>query len=140
VRSWQDRGMPYYGCRYDAQTHHNFWDGRMHYWTGMAVKGSEDQDPDNPNCCHDPAVYERGPVWPGGPGLASLRRALCERGHTHRAAGERLGLGLSSFRQRLYGRRPFSRGEFGHLCRLAGVDPETLLDGGGEDDGTEESR
>jgi hypothetical protein len=126
MRSWQDRGMPYYGNRYTALTHHMYWDGQTHYWPAMPVMGMDDQDPENPHCCQDTAVYERGEVCLKRPALARLREELRARGHTHGAAGERLGVGLSSFRQRLYGRRPFSHAEFSLLCRLSGVDPETL--------------
>lgn len=129
MRTWQDRGMPYYGCRYGALTHHGYWDGGTHYWPGMPVRGMDEQDPDKPQCCQDMEVYERGSVALGRPALRTLRAALSHRGRTHRETGERLGLGLSSLRQRLYGRRAFSRAQFSLLCRLAGVDPTALQNG-----------
>ena len=68
--------MPYFGSRYNAQTHHTFWDGGRHYWTGMAVSGMEDQDPTNPNCCQDLSVYEGGEVTTPRSVLRGLRTAM----------------------------------------------------------------
>lgn len=127
MKSWQDKQMPYYGSMYGALTHHNFWDGNYHYWTGMAVKGAEDQDPDNPNCCHDLAVFESGEVEIDHRALKSLRYNLRKNGHTHRAVSERIGRKLSYMRQRLYGQRPFKRAELNLLCRLCRVDPDNLI-------------
>lgn len=120
--------MPYFGSGYNALTDHRFWDGGRHYWTGMTVKGMEDQDPDNPMCCPDLAVYEGGDVAPDPRALAGLRAALGRTGLTHREAADRLDMGLSRMRQRLYGQRPFSRAQFSRLCRMAGVDAEGLFD------------
>ena len=121
--------MPFFGSRYSALTHHRFWDGSRHYWTGMAVEGMGDQDPDNPHCCPDLSIYDGGEVQLGRPELGALRAALKRSGMTHRAAGERLGMGLSRVRQRLYGRRPFTRVHFNQLCRLTGVDPAGMTPG-----------
>lgn len=134
MRSWQDRGEPYEGYEYTATTPHYFWDGQSHYWTGMAVKGSEDQDTENPNCCHDLELFEGGEVSPGREALKFLRASLRSRGHTHRSAGERMGFGVSRLRERLYGRKPIRRGDFYALCRLAGVD-HRMLERRGEDEG-----
>lgn len=126
MKSWQERGEPYDGYEYTALTPHYFWDGRSHYWTGMAVKGAEDQNPDNPNCCHDLDFFEGGEVTPDAEVLRYLRASLRARGLTHRAAGEKVGYGLSRLRERLYGRRSMRRGDFFALCRLAGVDGRGL--------------
>jgi len=122
--------MPYHGSRYTAQTHHMYWDGGRHYWTGMAVKGMENQNPDNPLCCPDLALYEGEEVAAGPGTLMGLRAAMKRAGLSHRAATERLCVGVTSVRQRLYGRRPFARSEFNRLCRLAEIDPDRLLEGG----------
>jgi hypothetical protein len=92
----------------------------------MPVKGMEDQNPQNPNCCPDLIVYEGGAYQPAPEALRTMRHGLQRAGLTHRSAGERLGLGLSSIRQRLYGRHPFTRTEFVQLCRLSGIDPDAL--------------
>lgn len=126
MKSWQERGRPYEGYEYTALTPHYFWDGGKHYWPGMTVKGSEDQDPDNPACCQDLLVYERGEVILNSSELEYLRRSLKKRGLSHRGAGRRMGMGLSRIRSRLYGLLPFRQDDFGVLCRLAGVDPDGL--------------
>ncbi len=118
--------------RYCALTHHIFWDGDYHYWTGMVVKGVEDQNPDNPNCCHDLSIFEGGEVVAERAALVKLRSGLKSSGKSHKEAGARLGMGLSRFRQRLYGRRPFSGVEFNSLCRLAGLNPLELASTSGE--------
>jgi hypothetical protein len=130
IRTWQDREMPYYEKQYNALTPHYYWDGGMHYWTAMAVKGTEDQDSQNPNCCPllDDTLEDRQELSSGE--LRRLRRGLRARGHSHRGAGERLGMGLSRFRQRLYGRRAFLRTEFYQLCRMAALDPKGLKERG----------
>lgn len=127
MKSWQDKGMPYYGSNYNALTHHTQWDGRTHYWTGMAVKGFEEQDPDKPNCCHDMALFEPEEVSPDRRALKSLRLNLRAKGHSHRAICERLGQKLSFMRMRLYGERPFKKHEFNALCRMVGLNPDNLL-------------
>jgi len=120
VKSWQDNGSPYFGIHYTALTPHQYWDGQTHYWTGMVVKGQEDQDPANPNCCHAPETFERE-VRLRPTALRQLRRGLYCKGVTHRSAGEAMGLGLSGMRQRLYGKKSFSAAEFRTVCRMAGV-------------------
>lgn len=132
MKSWQERGRPYEGYGYDALTPHYFWDGKTHYWPGMVVRGTEDQNPDNPACCQDLAVFERGDVKLGPVELTLLRRGLRRRGHTHKDTAGRLGLGVSCVRSRLYGMIPFRRADFNVLCRLAGVDPTGLGRRGGE--------
>lgn len=127
MKSWQDKQMPYYGSNYGALTHHNLWDGGYHYWTGMAVSGIESQDPDNPNCCHDLAVFESEEIDIDQRALRSLRYNLRKNGHTHRAVAERLGHKLSFMRQRLYGQRPFRKADFNLLCRMCRFEPESLM-------------
>jgi hypothetical protein len=120
-RAFKDRGLPRGETAYGALTDHRFWDGRPHYWTGMAVKGMEDQDPLNFNCCPDLEEYEGEEVELSGRELRGLRERLRSRGHSHRAAGYRIGMGVSQLRQRLYGQRPFLRNEYRQLCDMAGI-------------------
>lgn len=133
MKSWQERGRPYEGYEYSGETPHCFWDGRYHYWSGMSVRGTEDQNPENPACCQNLAVYDRTGVSPGPEQLLMMRRGLKRRGLTHRAAGERLGIGESGARLRLYGQAAFSRNDFLVMCRLSGIDPEGLSGDGCED-------
>lgn len=134
MKTWQERGKPYEGYEYSGETPNYFWDGRQHYWPGMAVRGSEDQNHDNPACCQNLAVYDRTGVSPPPPHLERMRSGLKKRGLTHRAAGERMGLCEAGVRSRLYGKAEFTRGDFLVMCRLAGVAPEGLDRTGLEDE------
>ncbi len=120
IRSWQDRGMPFWATRYEALTDNRFWDGGRHYWTGMAVKGREEQDPSNFNCCPNLSLYEDEEVEVDLASLRELRAGLNGLGVTHKRAGEELGVGISHLRQRLYGQRPFTRGQLTALGKMAG--------------------
>lgn len=126
MRSWQDRGMPYYGSNYSALTPHQYWDGRMHYWTGMPVHGDEEGLTEDGQPAL-PALERQGIVKLKKPELESLRSKLKSSGCTHKEAGEELGMGLSRMRERLYGRKHLKRTEFEVLCRLAGIDPAGLI-------------
>jgi hypothetical protein len=126
MRSWQDRGTPFYEVHYTALTHHSLWDGKRHYWPGMPVPGMDDQDPANPHCCQDLSIYEGEEVQLDSDALVKLRHGLRHRGHTHSKAGDRMGMGLARMRQRLYGRRPLTRTQLTKLCTLAGFEPSDL--------------
>lgn len=119
MNTWQERGAPYEGYEYTALMPHYFWDGRAHYWTGMAVKGFEDQYPDNPNCCHDLDIFY-GSCEVDGEVLRKLRTEMKNRKISHRRAAEVLGVGIAWLRERIYGRYPFRRAEFNALCRAVG--------------------
>jgi hypothetical protein len=123
MRSWQDRGEPFFEVHYTALTHHSLWDGGRHYWPGMPVKGMDDQDPANPHCCQELALYEGEEVQLDKNALVRLRRGLRHQGHTHKGAGDRMGMGLARMRQRLYGKRPLTRNQLVKLCVLANIEP-----------------
>ncbi|TLN00097.1 hypothetical protein FDZ71_14850 [bacterium] len=122
-RTIEGRLLPM-GEKYGALTDHRFWDGQSHYWTGMAVKGMEDQDPLNHNCCPDLGELAEEEVELDSRELRGLRGRLRERGYTHSAVGRALGVGLSFIRQRLYGQRPFSALDYRAICHLVGIRPK----------------
>lgn len=134
MKTWQDRGSPYMGYEYSATTPHYFWDGKPHYWTGMAIL-SKDEESESPNCCQSEQLMACAELRPSRPTLDHLRHSLRRRGYTHQAASAKISMGISGFRERVYGRRPIRSADFNLLCRLAGVDPKNLSLTGEDRDG-----